>query len=68
VHAVAFAPDGAVWFGTERGASRFDGKTWITYTVADGLASNMVRAIAFARDDAVWFATDGGISRYRPTR
>ena len=28
VWAVAVAPDGALWFGTEAGASRFDRKSW----------------------------------------
>ncbi len=36
VSAIAVAPDGAVWFGTEGGVSRFDGKKWTTYRVADG--------------------------------
>jgi ligand-binding sensor domain-containing protein len=68
VHGIAFAPDGSVWFATERGASRFDGKGWTTYTAADGLASDFVRAIAITPDGTVWFETDGGISRYMPPR
>jgi ligand-binding sensor domain-containing protein len=44
---------------------RFDGQAWITYTAADGLASNTVRAIAVAPDGALWFGTEGGgVSRF----
>jgi hypothetical protein len=65
LNAVAVAPDGAVWFGSEGGGvSRFDGDTWTTYTQADGLASNDVNAVAVAPDGAVWFSTDGGASRF----
>ena len=37
---VAVTPDGALWFGTGRRVSRFDGETWTTYTTADGLVDN----------------------------
>ncbi len=64
---IAVALDGAVWFGTDGyGASRFDGKTWTTYTTANGLISNTIRAIAVTKDGALWFATNSGVSRYRP--
>jgi ligand-binding sensor domain-containing protein len=37
VSAVAALPGGEIWFGTDRGVSRFDGRTWTTYTKADGV-------------------------------
>jgi len=58
VRAVAFAADGALWFGTNgSGVSRFDGQSWTTYTTEDGLAGNSVWAIAEAHDGALWFGT-----------
>ena len=39
VTSIAFAPDGAVWVGTPRGATRVQDKYWITYTSAHGLAN-----------------------------
>jgi ligand-binding sensor domain-containing protein len=57
--------DGALWVGTnEGGVSRFDGKTWRTYTTADGLAGNQVNTIAVAPDGAVWVGTLNGASRF----
>ena len=50
------APDGAIWVGTENGASRFDGASWTNLTTADGLAADRVDAIAVAPDGAVWLA------------
>ena len=32
MYATAVGPDGALWFGTDHGASRFHGKAWATYT------------------------------------
>jgi ligand-binding sensor domain-containing protein len=63
---VAIAPDAAVWFATDAGVSRFDGKAWTTFTTAGGLANNSVSAIAVGLDGALWFGTGGGVSRYVP--
>jgi len=65
VSSIAVAPDGALWLGTVRGISRFDGEAWTNYTKDDGLAANGVRAIAVALDGALWFGTGtGGVSRF----
>jgi ligand-binding sensor domain-containing protein len=64
VHALAVAPDGAVWFGGwGQGLSRFDGQRCQTYSTADGLASDNTSAVAVAPDGTVWVATDAGFSR-----
>ncbi|HEY1014597.1 MAG TPA: two-component regulator propeller domain-containing protein, partial [Herpetosiphonaceae bacterium] len=58
---------GGIWFGTENGASRYDGREWQTYRVGEGgpgLIDNNVWAITGAGDD-VWFATSNGVSRLR---
>lgn len=66
VEAIVVAPDGAVWFGTAEGATRFDGERWRTFTTADGLPGNRVRDMAVAPDGALWFATEQGVARYMP--
>ena len=49
------------------GASLFDGKSWITYTEADGLAENMVDDIVVSDDGSIWFATYKGVSKFTPS-
>jgi ligand-binding sensor domain-containing protein len=39
------AKDGAIWFCTEGGVSRFDSHKFENFTVADGLNSNTITAI-----------------------
>ena len=61
--------DGNIWFATDRGAQRYDGRTWTTYTTEDGLASNSVAGVYQTRDGAYWFPLRaGGISRFDPSR
>jgi streptogramin lyase len=63
VLSIATTPDGARWFGTwGAGLSRFDGKTWTTYTAKDGLGGNFVHTLAVAPDGTLWAGTDGGAS------
>ena len=63
VFAIAQDRDGAMWFGTEEGANRFDG-TWDTFRTAEGLVHNTVNTILQASDGSMWFGTKGGVSRY----
>jgi DNA-binding NtrC family response regulator/streptogramin lyase len=54
-----------MWFGTEGGVSRYDGKEFINFTKEDGLANNDVRCVHCDPDDILWFGTfGGGVSRY----
>ncbi len=60
--------DGNIWFATDRGAQRYDGIRWVTYTKEDGLAHNDVRTMIQTQDGAMWFGTYGrGISRFDGT-
>lgn len=50
------------WFGTwGAGLSRFDGKTWITYTEKDGLPGNFVTDIHVDGKGGIWAATEKGV-------
>ncbi len=61
--AVFPAGDGSIWFGTDAGASRYDG-SWQSWTTEVGLPQGPVRAITQTTDGAVWFATEsGGLAR-----
>lgn len=65
VMSIAIDRDDAKWFGTwGSGLSRFDGKTWKTYTVNDGLAGNFVFALAVDKTGVLWAGTNKGVSRY----
>jgi len=59
VFAIFPAQGGALWFGTETGDSRYDGR-WRSIGERDGLPSGRVRAIAQAKDGSLWFGTRGG--------
>jgi streptogramin lyase len=60
---LSVAPNGDVWAGTwGAGLSRFDGKTWKTFTTADGLPNNHI--FALHTDDAgrLWIGTSRGLA------
>ncbi|OGG51169.1 MAG: hypothetical protein A3F84_19335, partial [Candidatus Handelsmanbacteria bacterium RIFCSPLOWO2_12_FULL_64_10] len=60
--------EGALWFGIEGGVSRYDGKSFISFTTRDGLAHNLVLKILQDREGILWFGTwGGGVSRYDPS-
>ena len=68
VLSTAVDADGATWFGTVEGVSRFDDQDWTTYTTANGLAGNYVYTIAAGPNGSVWFGTRSGTSRFDGTR
>jgi peptide/nickel transport system permease protein len=53
-----------VWFGTDRGASLYEGETWTTFGTADGLAGQQVYALWGDGRSTFWFGTESGLSRY----
>ncbi len=66
VRSIAFAPDGAIWFGgAENGVFRYDGEEIINFTTDDGLADNNVISLAVDSDGVVWALTSvTSLSRY----
>ena len=63
---ISIYPDraGGIWFGTPEGVSRYDGKTFVTYTTEEGLAHNRVTSILEDRKGSFWFGTPAGVSRF----
>src|SRR5262245_13269063 len=57
------AGDGALWFGTQRGASRFDGTRWSL--VADSLPGLKVYDLLHDSRGESWYATISGLARER---
>ncbi len=56
--------DGTVWCGTWGGGlSRFDGKTWKSFTKKDGLPGNHVFMLHQDAMGQMWIGTNGGLAR-----
>ncbi|MCX8080184.1 MAG: SpoIIE family protein phosphatase [Bacteroidia bacterium] len=56
---------GYLWIGTiGGGVSKFDGKTFTTFSKNEGLPHNVISDIAETKDGRICFATDGGLSIY----
>ncbi|MEI7980940.1 MAG: two-component regulator propeller domain-containing protein [Bacteroidota bacterium] len=55
---------GNIWFGTDGGVSKYDGKWFIHYTEKEGLGDNYIRSILEDKTGNLWFGTLGnGVSR-----
>jgi ligand-binding sensor domain-containing protein len=61
VYSIAQDATDALWFGTNKGVSRFDGETWTT--IRHGLPAPHVYSIATADDGTVWAGTKGGVTK-----
>lgn len=59
---------GNMWIGTNKGISRFDGRSFRTYSVKDGLVSNEMNSGAALRDRGghLWFGSSHGAIRIDP--
>ncbi|MET0645963.1 MAG: two-component regulator propeller domain-containing protein [Pyrinomonadaceae bacterium] len=59
VRAVAQDAEGVMWFGTDAGLARYDGRR-VQSVTTEGLAGPRVRALAVGPDGALWVGADGG--------
>ena len=59
VRAIAQTKDGLLWFGTERGLARFDGRR-VQTVAARNLSSLKILALKIADDGALWIGTENG--------
>lgn len=62
VYAIAQEKNGALWFGTEKGLSRFDGEHWQYFHAGNGMINNHVYSIAITPENEIWAGTRGGVS------
>ncbi len=63
VRAIAQDSDGTMWFGTDGGLAKYDGRR--TQTVAaDGLPAGRVLALAIDAEGALWIGTETGAARF----
>lgn len=59
---------GNLWFATDgEGVRKYDGKTFTTYTTADGLAGNNVRSMYQDHRGDIWFGSTAGLTRFDGT-
>lgn len=65
VISIAVDEKGGVWAGTWGGGlSYFDGTTWKTYTVSDGLPSNHIFMLRKDSKGVLWIGTNRGLAKY----
>ena len=62
VNAIAQTPDGALWFGTDGGLARYDGRRTQTINAA-GLPTGRVLALQTDAGGALWLGTERGAAR-----
>ncbi|HXU30646.1 MAG TPA: two-component regulator propeller domain-containing protein, partial [Thermoanaerobaculia bacterium] len=60
--------EGALWIGTNDGASRWDGAGFTTLQSRDGMPAGPVYSIVPRPDGTVWFVTANGAAWYRNGR
>ena len=63
VHAIAQTPDGVMWFATDGGLAKYDGRRTQAIT-ADGLPQGRVLALKLDDDGALWIGTENGAARF----
>ena len=56
---------GDMWFTTsQEGVYKFDGESFINYTIDNGLCGNEVSSIIEDRDGFFWFGTENGLCKF----
>ncbi|MEO6168251.1 MAG: two-component regulator propeller domain-containing protein, partial [Chitinophagales bacterium] len=56
--------EGYMWFGTDAGVSRFDGRHFVNFTSNDGLSDNEVLKVFQDSNDRIWFLMANGTISY----
>ncbi|MEO5859503.1 MAG: two-component regulator propeller domain-containing protein [Pyrinomonadaceae bacterium] len=64
VRAIAQTPDGVMWFGTDNGLARFDGRRIQNFS-PDGSGLNRILSLKTARSGELWVGTQAGAFVYR---
>ena len=63
VRAVAQDKDGVMWFGTDRGLAKYDGRQIQTVTT-ENLGATPILALKLAADNSLWIGTETGALRF----
>lgn len=58
---------GRIWFAHDDALSFYDGITWNSLDVRDGLRVRAIRALARYEDGSIWMSGLGSVGSYRPT-
>jgi ligand-binding sensor domain-containing protein len=62
---IAVDTNNNIWVGTDQGVAKFNGSTWTSYTISNGLPSDNIICITVDKYNNVWVGTDGdGIAKY----
>jgi ligand-binding sensor domain-containing protein len=67
VQGIAQTSDGYLWFGTQAGLGRFNGRSFEIFEPGrtEGLGGRNIQALAAASDGGLWIGTDGkGVAHY----
>jgi len=62
--AIKEGPDGNLWIGTNKGLSRFDGKTFTNFSKINGLSGNYIFSLEFGPDQSVWTGTHYAVNQF----
>lgn len=70
-YTIAQDSDGFMWFGTQDGLNRYDGKQFMTYlpqnSIGKKLPSNYISSLYFdSTENLLWVGTIGGVCLYDP--
>jgi signal transduction histidine kinase/ligand-binding sensor domain-containing protein len=63
VRAIAQDKDGIMWFGTDNGLAKYDGRRVQAVSLA-GVKSEKVRTLKVTNDGTLWIGTDSGATRF----
>ena len=63
VRAITQTPDGILWFGTDGGLARFDGRRVQIFALS-GLSSNKILTLETFVTGEIWIGTDAGAGRF----
>ena len=62
---MAIDSSGLKWFGTDKGAVAYGGKSWVNYDKSNsGLLSDTVMSITIDNSGAKWFGTSNGVAKF----
>jgi ligand-binding sensor domain-containing protein len=69
VYAINEDIHGNLWFGTDQGVYKYDGKTFRNYNQKDGLSHTDIsrKSILTDKSGTIWVGTHGGVFRYNPS-